>query len=379
MNMHAMAGSVRSERFEIVNDEARLGQIAAAWDELWERADGLVFQSHGWITAWWRSVPDRDRRALRIGLVWNGERLDAVMALATHRRRGVQFLEWAANSHSDYEDILSDPNCPTQALERLWREMAGHGGFDVALINRLRPDAQAKRLLDVPAKAKLSLNYRSEVAHCVTGDWPNGAAWFDSQNKKARQNYRRGQKAIGETGTLSFRVLAADEPPGPVLERLAALKRNWLAARGHSSELFAEDGQTLISLVEFLRDKGILRLFVLELDGLVVAASVNFVQRGTLMAFVTTYDPAFERGSPGTLLINDYIMWAFDHGLGTVDFLCGAEAFKLRFATETRTLTCLVGAGSWRGRVAVMADQAKHKLALWRKNREKTPAATPAD
>jgi CelD/BcsL family acetyltransferase involved in cellulose biosynthesis len=184
---------------------------------------------------------------------------------------------------------------------------------------------------------------------------------------------------MSEKGTLRFRLLDANEPLEPVLERLAGLKRQWLASRGHSSELFAEDTRTLNGLVTVLRDKGILRLFVLELDGLVVAVSVNFVQRNTLMAFVTTYDPAFERASPGTLLINDYIMWAFDHGLGTVDFLCGAEAFKLRFATETRTLFSLVGAGSLRGEVALAADYAMHGIARWRKLRGKPAKASAAE
>jgi CelD/BcsL family acetyltransferase involved in cellulose biosynthesis len=81
----------------------------------------------------------------------------------------------------------------------------------------------------------------------------------------------------------------------------------------------------------------------------------------------------------GTLLINDYIMWAFDHGLGAVDFLCGAEAFKLRFATETRTLSSLVGAGSLRGEVALAADHAMHRIARWRKLRGKPAEAKAAE
>ena len=34
--------------------------------------DGLVFQSHAWIDAWWRTATRRDDRDLVIGLVWNG-------------------------------------------------------------------------------------------------------------------------------------------------------------------------------------------------------------------------------------------------------------------------------------------------------------------
>ncbi|WEZ85868.1 hypothetical protein P6U16_23010 (plasmid) [Rhizobium sp. 32-5/1] len=49
-----------------------------------------------------------------------------------------------------------------------------------------------------------------------------------SHPKKARQNYRRGLKMLEEAGTVQFRLLAPDEPLGPVLDRLAVLKRKWL-------------------------------------------------------------------------------------------------------------------------------------------------------
>lgn len=377
MNMHALGATIRAERLEIVRDAARLAEIGPAWDELWTRTDSLVFQSHAWISAWWHTLPDHGSRQLRIGLVWNGDRLDAVMPLCLHKRRGLRFLEWAANSYSDYEDILAGPDCPTAALERLWTELTGPGGFDIALLNRLQPGARMRELAASRARPTLMPNHRSEVSHRVTGVWTTGAAWFDSQSKKARQNYRRGQSAMSEFGSAQFRLLAEDEPLAPVLARLSALKRKWLDARGHASALFEEGDVALSALVEALARAGILRIFVLELDGLIVAISINFEQHGTLMAFVTTYDPAFERASPGTLLMSDYIMWAFDRGLHTVDFLCGAEAFKQRFGTEAVTLGTFVAAGSLRGRAVLALDQARHALAQ-RRQRAAVATVTPA-
>ena len=147
--------------------------------------------------------------------------------------------------------------------------------------------------------------------------------------------------------------------------------------RGRTSTLFEEGEVALSALVEALAHAGLLRLFVLEVDGLIVSISVNFEQRGTLMAFVTSYDPAFERGSPGTLLMTDYIMWAFDRGLHTVDFLCGAEAFKRRFGTEAVTLGTLTAPGSLRGRVVLALDRAHH--ALEQRRRRRQPDTAEAD
>ncbi|HTM76485.1 MAG TPA: GNAT family N-acetyltransferase, partial [Devosia sp.] len=184
----------------------------------------------------------------------------------------------------------------------------------------------------------------------------------NEQPKKTRQNYRRGRKVLEEAGDVQFRLLPPDAPLGPVLDRLAALKRKWLSARAIESELFDDGAAALAALVGALAEAGVLHVFVLESQGEVIAVSLNFVQRGTMMAFVTTYDPDFERASPGMVLMMDYIQWSIDQGLTTVDFLCGAEAFKRRFATQSVTLTTLEGAGSVKGAVAAFADRTRHKL-----------------
>ena len=45
-----------------------------------------------------------------------------------------------------------------------------------------------------------------------------------------------------------------------------------------------------------------------------------------MQAYLTAYDPAFDKASSGTILIVRYTRWAFDHGLRIVDFLRGDEA-----------------------------------------------------
>ncbi|WEZ85867.1 GNAT family N-acetyltransferase (plasmid) [Rhizobium sp. 32-5/1] len=105
-----------------------------------------------------------------------------------------------------------------------------------------------------------------------------------------------------------------------------------------------------------------MRLFVIELDGVVVAISVNFVQNDRMMAWVTTYDPDFGRASPGMVLIFDYVQWSFDHGLGVVDLLCGGETFKDRLASEVVPLRSTIGARTMKGSLALLAQGVRQKL-----------------
>lgn len=379
MNAHAPIGAQVTDRFELVASDARLAEIAPAWDRLWAQGEGLVFQSHAWIATWWATVPARDRRELRIGLIWRGDELLAVLPLAIQRRRGLRFLEWAANDCSDYSDILLAPHCPPGALNRLWRLAVSAGRFDLYFLNRLRPTALFRATLDTADGLRLNANRRHEISSQVAGDWSTGAQWFESQSKKTRQNYRRGRKTLEETGKVVFRLLPPDEPVAPVLERLAELKRKWLVSHARESSLFDPDSPALPALVGILAETGVLRLFVLERDGVIIAVSVNFVQGNTLMAFLTSYDPDYERGSPGMVLLMDYIQWSIDQRLSMVDFLCGEEAFKQKFATTTTTLTSVMGAHTTVGHLAMLADNTRHALQSLMLARRSRPATAPVD
>jgi CelD/BcsL family acetyltransferase involved in cellulose biosynthesis len=364
-------------RLEIVTTGERLAAVAAAWNALWRSLDGLIFQDHAWVSAWWRTLPPGDMSMLRIGLAWKGDVLLAVMPLCVRRRKGLRFLEWAASPFTDYPDVLAAPLCPRAPLEALWGEITRAGGFDLAFLSRLSPDAAARRLVSMqrPEGVRLRANYRREVSHRVVGPWTNGTEWFESQSKKTRKNYRHSLNMIDKAGGARFRLLPADAPLGPVLDRLWALKRKWLVERERESDMFHRDNAALVALTDVLAQAGILRIFVLECDGAIIALSVNFVQHGTMMAFLTTYDPEFGRASPGMLLMMDYIRWSFDNGLGMVDFLCGAEPFKQRFATQSVDLDTFTGIRTPRGALATIIDHGRKRLLAFRERRQPGLAA----
>lgn len=374
--MTSASGS-SDERFEIVRTLDRLAAVGPAWMELWLRSEAPIFRSHAWVMGWWSTIPDRDQRELLIVLAWRGEMLEAVLPLATSRRRGMRMLEWAAKDYADYCDALLAQDASPAILHRMWRFLSVEGSFDIVLLNRLLPDAATRALLKPAGRGEVLLreNHRTEVSLRVTGPFATGEAWFEAHAKKVRQNYKRGVKVLSEDARLEFRVLPQGEPVGPALMRLAELKRMWLLRNGIEAPLFDEGSPTLATLVQALDDAGQLRIFVLERDDVIIAISINFVQGGTMHAFLTSYDPAVEKGSPGMVLMVDYIRWSIDQGLGTIDFLCGDEGFKSRFATVTVTLESLAGSRTLIGAGAMLADRLAVKIRKWRGRNQ--PASVP--
>ncbi|WP_246725065.1 GNAT family N-acetyltransferase [Beijerinckia sp. L45] len=332
-------------------------EIGPAWTDLWLRTDSYVFQRHDWVMTWWETIPDRKNRKLNIVLAWrDAATLDAILPLASKRRSGFRVVEWAAKDYVDYADGLVNPELDRTLIRTLWDKVWSAGGFDIVYLNRLLPEAKAQILTgERSASQKLRPYHRRDASLRVCGPWPTGDAWFQAQTKKARQNYRRGLSYLGERGTTGFRLVDPSEPLAPIVKRLSALKRQKDAAQ--KTPLFDDASTTLTTLVEILAAVGVLRIFVLECDGLIVAASVNFVKGDTMMAFVTAYDADFQKGSPGVVLMMDYIKWSIDHGSKTIDFLFGEEDFKHRFATQSVSLDSMVGARSLAGAVALALER----------------------
>jgi CelD/BcsL family acetyltransferase involved in cellulose biosynthesis len=321
---------------EVVCEPVRFQEVEAAWLDLWRRTDGGMFQHHSWISAWWRGCGDGHR--LRLGLAWQDQELVAILPLAIRSWGGMRILEWAAQSFSDYCDVIGS----SELLEGLWAAVARAGGFDVIRLKNIPPDARVLSVLRQLGLQEAPERHPHDICLRVVSRWPTGEAWFRSLNKKKRNNHTRGTRILAEFGEVVHRQYVPGERLAPVLERLITLKRGWLSVNKLKSPLLDNNVDALPRLVQALSQIGSLRIFVIECGGEVIAGSVNVVQDDRMMAFLSAYDPRFERASPGINLMTEYTRWAFDHGITVVDYLRGGEPYKFEFANAVVELTSMV-------------------------------------
>lgn len=337
---------------EIVTTEDRFQAIRTPWDRLWCKTVGDVFRSHGWLSAWLAG----GGRAVtpHVVLAWRGDELVAAFPLAVRRHWGLRLLEWCAQAFSDYCDVLVLPEIVPR-LPTIWDIVWQAGGFDLLNLRHIRPDAAIGRCLGPPPDRSVRMRgnrrVRTVSIDCV---YPSGEAWFRSLGKKGRNNVWRGERLLtGLGGEIAYRCLdPALHSVDAEMKWLFEVKQEWARARKRSSLLLRADGRAMEAMLRAAAQSGRMRLFVLTSGGSIAAASVNFLQGDSLQAYMTGYDPAFERASPGMLLIVHYVRWAYDQGLATVDLLRGREPFKLRLATSGTALNSYDTARTLLGRVA---------------------------
>ncbi|MEA2744942.1 MAG: hypothetical protein QOG25_3313 [Acetobacteraceae bacterium] len=368
-----------SLHIEIATNQERLAAVRQAWQHLWERSGGTIFQSHDWISGWAAGIRDRKEIKLQIALGWDGDRLCAVMACAVHRRTGVRVLTFAAQTFSDYCDAMVDPADDAAALfPQLWDGLRKFGGFDLISLQQVRPDAKCRAFLDRLVAEGSSLQSADRQERCMRIDnrWPNGEAFFRSLNKKGRNNHTRGKRILAELGgEVRFRVVDPTEAAKSVIDEVLRLKRAWLLAEDPGSPLLGDDWRVFRMILDKAWQSGLAKIFLLECGEKIAAASINFVYAGRMEAYFTAYEPSFERASPGTILIVEYARWSFDRGLSQVDFLRGEEAFKSRMANAETLLVSFSGARTLIGQVAMSG----HRWLFRRRQRQDARIAQQND
>ncbi|MBN8899948.1 MAG: GNAT family N-acetyltransferase, partial [Rhodospirillales bacterium] len=348
---------------ECVTTLDRLAAVATPWHTLWRRAGADIFQHHAWVATWAADALHRRTARLRIMLAWEEGRLVAILPCAVLRWRGLRVLQWAAQDFSDYCDALVDPDTAWPAtLNMLWEGALARGGIDLLQMHQIRPDARARRIL-VQDGNGLHLEDRHDRCLRIDCQWPTGEAYFRSLNKKGRNNHTRGKRIIEEIGgPVRFRCLEPNEDHGPAIDRLIALKQAWLRANDPRSPLLDAEAPLLRAMMQAALATELGKLFVLEAGNTLVTGSLNFLYETKMQAYMTAYDPAFDRASPGTILIVEYAKWAFDRGLRQVDFLRGDETFKFRLGNAETLLDRYLGARSLVGHAAVNWRHWRHRL-----------------
>ncbi len=364
---------------EIVTDIERFNEIKAAWQQLWERSNGYIFQSHEWISGWLIGVKDRRDIRLQIALAWDGDQLSAAMPCAVHRRSGLRVLSWAAQLFSDYCDCLIDATCDAASvLPLLWDRLRRFGGFDLISLQQIRPEAKSRQFLNQLARDGSQLQYGDREERCmrIENRWSDGEAFFRSLTKKGRNNHTRGKRILAELGgDVGFRLVERSDSGDTTIDDIMDLKQAWLRTNDPASPLLGGDMLVLRAVLDKALQSGLARIFLLECGGKIAAASINFIYAGRMEAYFTAYDMAYERASPGTILIVEYARWSFDRHLTHVDFLRGEEAFKFRMANAETLLSSFSGARTLVGQVAVSG----HRWLSRRRQRQDVTCTPPDD
>ena len=338
-------------RCETIRDEEAFASLGPSWDALVRAMPRpSPFFLHRWLVEWYREFGAGLELAVEIAR--RDGQLVGALPLCVRSRLGVRIGTFVGGGESALGDLLLADAAPNATDELLieYHRRAGIDALDVFGLPR------SSRLAAAAGPGRLSLLERVEAPVLALGrDWEG---FYEGRLQSSRRReVRRRARTLGELGKVEVVLARGPTEVEAVLDdafRLHALR--WKGRPDHST-FGTSAGQRFHrrALVALANDE-VVRFTVLKLDGRPIAFQLWFALSSSAYMYRQSYDPQFARFGIGFMTTLEAIKEAMAEGHTRLEFLGGAESYKLELADGFEPMYQGVGLASGaRGAVFVAA------------------------
>jgi CelD/BcsL family acetyltransferase involved in cellulose biosynthesis len=306
-------------------------------------ATGSIYLSSAWLDSWTRAFAPRARSIVATDGAGN------IRAAAVVRSLTPYGLGSAADLETDDWTVSGDD--PT-ARSMVWQHLA----------QTARGRLQLTAVPNVPQHAGLARSVLHDQGYRVAErasvanprlDLPD--SWEDlrrSVSRNTRSLLQRRLAALRRVGSVRLRT-STPERVNPDLACFYQLEASGWKGRAGSAIVMRRRTRALYDrFARHAAREGWLRLQLLEVGGVAVAADLSCSFGGGVFMLKTGFDETWSRFSPGLVLRGEALRTAIDDGQQFYDFLGPADDYKLRWGAEVHPHVTI---SAFRGPVAPFA------------------------
>lgn len=265
---------------------------------------GLGRTEHVRAVLVWRSAPPVERPCRR--------RLIGIFPYVERRRWGLPLVAAEAYIHPFAMSAapLVDPAYAEEAWGVLydWLETGGRCTPDAWLFHHLPQDGPGADAMRMAARQRgIALRVIEPRDRAVLHTEGLPPAWLDQTiAPKARKEYRRLRRRLGDLGRLERATASGTQDTGPAVEEFLALEASgWKGRAGTAAAQSPQIAAMFRRLAAALAGHGQIRVDTLRLDGRPIAATITLLSGADRWLWKIAYDEAFAAYSPGVLLTLD--------------------------------------------------------------------------
>ena len=312
---------------ELVTTDTALLALRPGWSELWQRTpDASPFQSPQWLFGWWRQFGTGQPV---VAVLRDPTRLLGVLPLYILDEPPARKLLPVGVGITDYFEPLLAPDAPADAATTL---------LQAALSQARHCSVTECALPDLPPGAALrDAGCDGWVGHVAVSDPCPVLPLPPAIPSGKRRHITLARHRAERIGGWTTEVATAASAPA-MLESLIALHTARWQGDGEAGVL--ADPRVLRfhrDIVGELVAAKLLRLQALRFGQDIVAVNYALLDRGRRALFyLSGYDAAHARESPGTLLLAHMIEDLTTEGRQELHFLRGAERYKYAWGAADR-------------------------------------------
>jgi len=324
---------IRIERVETLEG---FHSLQAAWQELLQTtANTTPFLTWEWQFSWWRHYGHNHR--LWILAAYRHEQLVGIAPLMLVRQSKLGFshrvLRPIGTPDLDQGGLLVRDNDPQVWAALLTGLMQHNAAWDV-----LKLDHVLFAPLDLPTlqnafpAGRFSISGQSDAQLYIPleGDWDT---YFQGLSRNLRRDLTKRANRAGRQCDVSFEQYAGEQLTPAALCELFDINQSGRYPHLYESE---NDRNFHLELAERMASAAWLRLFLLRVDGVAAASCYGFLYNNRYADWRTAYRREFAGLGVGNLLLMHVLRFGFERRLAEIDFLRGAEEYKLRWGVRSR-------------------------------------------
>jgi CelD/BcsL family acetyltransferase involved in cellulose biosynthesis len=347
---------------ETIADERGFAALGGEWDALvGAMPRPSPFMLHGWLGEWWRHHGAGAR--LRVHVARADGRLVGALPLYVRSRAGLRVARFLGDDACALGDLMVAAGAPA-GTARLIAARAAAGGQDFADLFGL---PAGSRLAGALGPERLTLIERAAAPVLdLGGGWE--ATYRARTSAKRRNLHGRRRRQLARLGHVDVTVAHALPELEPALEEAFRLHEARWRDRPDASGFATPAGRRFHrAALRALAPAGVPRIVLLRLDGRAIGCNYFMRLDGRMYFHELAFDPAFAQYSPGLVTTMEAIAAAEQEGARRVEFLGGAERYKLELADRCEPLYQAIGLpGTRRGRAVTplraMAVDARRRL-----------------
>jgi len=317
-------------------------RLADEWRELCERAtDDEPFYRPEWMRAHLRAFT-RDARVSLIAVRLDG-RLHLVLPLVEEKGTvggvPVRKLRAPVNAHGGRFDALRTAAPQGDAAIRVaWQFLKEREGWDLL---EFRNTPQGSTVSELAAIAAANGFHTMQVPerpspYVPVSDDPALLSRMPP-NAKLRSQLRQARRRLAEQGPLIFRRVATADREA--LQRFYRLEASGWKGKEGSAILCHEATKNFYDeMADSAARFGYFSLYMLELNGQLLAGHYSFTHRGRCYSPKVAYDENFSQFAPGHLVMQEILRDCAARGIRDFDITGPNDDWKMKWTSETRAL-----------------------------------------
>jgi CelD/BcsL family acetyltransferase involved in cellulose biosynthesis len=338
--------TLRGMTISLLHGSNAFRELEPDWRKITAAAkDRNPFLTWEWVSEWAHQFSGA---SLLVAVVRDGT--EAVAIAPFHRRRyglgpglsatALQLLSPVEVEHLfEVRDVLTRPGWEESALGAILDHLAARRGWDW-----IRFAAQGRNLgpLERILEHRGSQSFVSLVDISAMPVMTLASTWTEqraSLKRNIKESIRRSYNSLARQGIgFEFVVDEAAPPQDGWLDEFFRLHHERAVAKGraphpdHFQRHAVRAG--IAAVLGRAGEAGHLRVFMLRVDGRIVAIRLGLEVNGCLYLYYSGFDPTLWRYSVMTLLVTEIVKWAIDRRLEALNHSPGIDVSKTRWGTQ---------------------------------------------